>query len=210
MTLPNIKGKSAMKVIWLAPVLFLLSVSTVIAQEIPYIDVSVAANEAEGNDITTKTYFKLVPAINYQDRFWVVRSKDLHHIGYSTWDHLQKRFVIFNFRNEYRGFIQATVGQNLSTDIWKNKPPHFYTQYLWYWSDNRYLRFVVPSLGGRPPVMKLPHGELGGDFRQYTEGNIPGNIPLRQGKPSLAIEPLKGPMGIDISVIYRLPTILTR
>jgi hypothetical protein len=199
-----------MKIICFGFILFLLGICGVSAQELPYIDVSVAANEAEGNDITLRTYFKLVPAINWQGRQWVIRNQDLHRIGYATWDELQKRYIIFNLRDEYRGFIQATIGQNLSNDIWKDKPPHYYTQYLWYWSDNRYIRFVATSLGGRPPVMNLPQGELGGDFRQYTQGNIPGNIPLRHGKPFGAIEPLKGPMGIDISVIYRLPTIISR
>lgn len=210
MHIEDTKGKSIMKVISLAPVLFLLSVSMVAAQEIPYINISVAANESEEHDITLKSYFKLVPAINYKNRSWVVRNQDLKLIGYSTWDELQKRYTIFNFRNEYRGYIQATIGQNLSPGIWKDEPPHYYTQYLWYWSDNRYLKFVVPSLGGRPPVLNVPHGELGGDFRQYTQGNVPGNIPLRHGKPFAAIEPLKGPMGIDISVIYRLPTIYSK
>lgn len=204
-------GKSAIIIICLGFILFISGISIVSAQEIPYIDVSIAANEAEGNDITLKTYFKLVPAINYENHFWVVRNKDLKQIGYATWDSVSRRYTMFNFRNEYRGFLQATIGKHNVKDEFGNILPFRFNQYLWYWSDNLYRMLAVPTLGGRPPrTYKLPYGELGGDLQNYAQGNIPGNIPLRPGTPFPAIEPLKGPMGIDISVIYRLPTVLSK
>ncbi|MGO9737419.1 MAG: hypothetical protein ACLPVO_08305 [Desulfomonilaceae bacterium] len=205
-------AKSAMNIMCLGFVLVISVASIVCAQEIPYIDVSIAANEAEGHDITLKTFFKLVPAINYQDRLWVIRNQDLVRIGYATWDDITRRYTIFNLRNEYRGFIQATIGEQVIGEAYyRPGASHYYTQYLWYWKDNLYRMVSIATLGGRPPQRtfppyKLPYGELGHDLLNFAIGNIP----LRPGNPFGAIEPMKGPMGIDISVKYRLPTIFSR
>lgn len=199
------------KIICLSFILTLCGASILIAQEIPYIDLSYAGNEAEGNDITLKTYFKLVPAINYQDRFWVVRNKDLVRIGWAAWDSVYRRYTIFNLRDEYRGYLQATIGKHNTKDKDGNILPHDFRQFLWFWGDNRYRMLAVRTLGGRPPkTYKLPYGELGGDLQNFAQGNIAGNVPLRWGKHFGAIEPIKGPAGIDISVIYRLPTVLSK
>lgn len=201
-----------MKIICLGLILLLSGISVVSAQELPYIDVSVAANQAEGNDITLRTYFKLVPAINYQGRSWVIRNQDGVRIGWAGWDDVNRRYTIFNLRDEYRGFLQATIGMHNVKDELGNILPHHYTQYLWYWSDNLYRMLAVRTLGGRPPkTYKLPYGELGGDLQNYGDLNIAGIVPLRPvsagGSP---IEPIKGPAGIDISVTYRLPTIFSK
>ena len=206
----KLKYRSVIKTVSLCFLLVLAGTSAVKAQELPYIDTSFAANEAEGNDITLKTYFKLVPA-NWSGRSWVVRNKDNVRIGWGTWDDVYRRATIFNLRDEYRGFLQATIGKHNEKDEMGNILPHHYREYLWYWKDDLYRFVSVRTLGGRPPkTPKLPYGELGGDLQNFGQFPFAGNVPVRTGPPQQPIEPIKGPMGIDISVTYRLPTILSK
>ncbi len=148
-----------MKIIYVGFILFILGIYEVSAQEIPYIDISYAANEAEANDITPKTSFNLERAINYSNRFWVTRNKDRKVVGYAQWDDISRRYTLFNFRDEYRGYAQATIGEQFYPGALKGQTPHYYTQYLWYWPDNRYRMLAVIALGGRPKTDILPHGE---------------------------------------------------
>lgn len=127
-------------------------------------------------------------------------------IGYAPWDKIKRRWTLFNLHGEYRGFIQATIGQQFikqkGADLWYQ----YYTQYLYYFkdkfSDNTYRGVFVTSLGGRPRTSWNPEGELGGSLDLYPIGNIP----LRPAENTIYIDPAKRPMGIDISIIYRLPT----
>jgi hypothetical protein len=213
MTVQELKSKSGIIMIGFGIFFVLSGISAVQGQEIPYIDVSIAKNEAEGHDITPKTYFKLVPAINWQGRFWVVRNQDNVRIGYAQWNEEARRYTIFNLREEYRGFLQATVGTPITRDNVGNVQAGEFRQFLWYWPDNVYRMWAVRTLGGRPRLPNLPYGELGGNLQNYGQDYafMAGGIaPLRRTvKPEMrGIEPLPGPMGIDISVIFRLPTII--
>jgi hypothetical protein len=169
-------------------------------QEIPYID---ALRPKDEKDITESTHFKLVRNISFPDMFLVVRIEDNKIVGYSRWDRINRRYTIFNLHEEYRGFIQATVGQQLikheRVDIWYQ----YYTQYLFYFKDNVYRGVFIAAVGGRPYTEILQYGELGGGLNLYSFGNIPLSPP----KLWLGIDVARRPLGIDISVVYRLPTL---
>jgi hypothetical protein len=181
-------------------VLVLLGSSSGLAQELPIIDALHAPDE---KDITWSTKFKIVPTGQIPDSYWVKRFTDNKIIGYAPWDRINRRWTLFNWNGEYRGFIQAVVGQQFikhqKNDIWYQ----WYTQYLWYFADrtstNIYRGVLISSLGGRPKTEILPEGELGGSLDLYAIGNIPA----RPFEPSILIDPIKAPMGIDISINYR-------
>jgi hypothetical protein len=171
--------------------------SSLLAQEVPFID---ALHPPDEKDITWSTKFKIVPTGQTPDNYWVVRIKDNLIIGYAPWDKINRRWTLFNWNGEYRGFIQAIVGQQFikhnKVDIWYQ----YYTQYLWYFTDNIYRGVMIASLGGRPKTETLPQGELGGSLDLYSIGYIPP----KPYEPAIYIDPAKRPMGIDISIVYRL------
>jgi hypothetical protein len=181
--------------------LIMVASSPVWSQEIPYIDALHAPDE---KDITWSTKFKIVPTGQAPDNYWVIRIKDNKIVGYAPWDRINRRWTLFNWNGEYRGIIQATVGQQLikheKVDIWYQ----WYTQYVWYFSDrasdNIYRGVMIASLGGRPKTETLPKGELGGSLDLYQIGYVPG----RPYEPAIFIDPAKRPMGIDISIVPRL------
>jgi hypothetical protein len=180
-------------------VLVLLSVCAVYGQEIPYID---ALHPKDEKDITESTHFRLERNLTYPDMFLVVRIEDNKTVGYANWDRRNRRYTLFNLHGDYRGFIQATMGQQFikheRNDIWYQ----YYTQYLFYFKDNVYRGVMIASPGGRPVTETLPYGERGGNLNLYSIGNIPLSPP----KIWLGIDVANRPMGIDISVVYRLPT----
>jgi hypothetical protein len=178
-------------------VLVLLISSPVFGQEIPFIDLLHPPDE---KDITEKTLFKLSRMLSYVDMYSVIRIKDGLPVGYAPWDKINRRWTLFNMHGDYRGFIQAIVGQQFikhnKVDIWYQ----YYTQYLFYFKDNIYRGVMIASLGGRPKTEILPQGELGGSLDLYPIGNIP----IPKPGPQLFIDPAKRPMGIDISIVNRL------
>jgi hypothetical protein len=191
-----------MKIIaYVGLVLVLFMFSPVFGQEIPFIDALHAPDE---KDITWSTKFVLKPTLQAPDNYWVIRVKDGRPIGYARWDRTNRRWTVFNWNGEYRGIIQATIGQQFikheKVDIWYQ----WYTQYNWYFSyrsaDNVYRGVFITSLGGRPKTEILQHGELGGSLDLYQIGYIP----KPPEEPEIFIDPAKRPMGIDISVVNRL------
>ncbi|MCL5123282.1 MAG: hypothetical protein M1511_02055 [Deltaproteobacteria bacterium] len=176
--------------------IFLMS-SCLLAQEVPFID---TLHPPDEKDITESTLFKLTRMLSYSDTYLVVRIKDGLIVGYAPWDKINRRWTLFNLHGDYRGFIQAIVGQQFikhqKVDIWYQ----YYTQYLFYFKDNIYRGVMIASLGGRPKTETLPQGELGGSLDLYPIGNIP----LKPPSISIYIDPAKRPMGIDISIRYRL------
>ncbi|MGP8284193.1 MAG: hypothetical protein ACLQT6_15955 [Desulfomonilaceae bacterium] len=187
------------KIVCLALSLFLYGLSLVQAQELPYID---ALHPPDEKDITENTHFKITPMLNYTDNYWVIRIRDDKIVGYAPWDKINRRWTIFNLHGDYRGFIQAIIGQQFikhqRVDIWYQ----YYTQYLWYFKDNIYRGVMIASLGGRPKTPNLPYGELGGSLDLYAFGNIP----VKFQSLFVGIDPVQPPMGIDISIVNRLPT----
>lgn len=186
--------------IYVVLILLLSGLSSGLAQELPIIDALHAPDE---KDITWSTHFKITPTGQTPDNYWVIRIRDNKIVGYAPWDRINRRWTLFNWNGEYRGFIQATVGQQFikhqKVDIWYQ----WYTQYVWYFTDrssiNIYRGVLISSLGGRPKTEILPQGELGGSLDLYAIGNIP----TRPYEPSIIIDPVKPPMGIDISINYR-------
>lgn len=133
--------------------------------------------------------FFILPRPNFKGSFWIVDQEDNKIIGHAPWDPVKRRWTLFTLRDEYFGFIQATMGQT--------KPPH-YKQYLWYDKYNRYKGVFVKHLGGHPVTPLLPFGELGGNLQLYEYGNT--FLPLPSYK--LEVEPLKQfPDGVDISPV---------
>jgi hypothetical protein len=187
------------KIVCLALSLFLYWLSLVQAQELPYID---ALHPQDEKDITETTHFKIMPMLNYTDNYWVIRIRDDKIVGYAPWDKINRRWTLFNLHGDYRGFIQAIIGQQFikhkRVDIWYQ----YYTQYLWYFKDNIYRGVMIASLGGRPKTEILPYGELGGSLDLYAFGNIP----VKFQSLFVGIDPVQPPMGIDISIVNRLPT----
>jgi hypothetical protein len=179
--------------------LFMLAVCGAYGQETPYID---ALRPVDAKDITESTHFKLVRNITYPDMFLAVRIEDNKTVGYAQWDRINRRWTLFNLHGDYRGFIQATIGQQLikheRNDIWYQ----YYTQYLFYFKDNVYRGVMIAAVGGRPTTETLPYGELGGGLNLYSIGNIPLSPP----KIWLGIDVANRPLGIDISIVYRIPT----
>ena len=178
-------------------VLVFLMSSYLFGQEVPFID---ALHPPDEQDITEATLFKLSRMLMYSDMYSVIRIKDGLPVGYAPWDRINRRWTLFNMHGEYRGIIQAIVGQQFikhqRVDIWYQ----YYTQYLFYFKDNVYRGVMIASLGGRPKTETLPEGELGGSLDLYPIGNMP----LKPPGISIYIDPAKRPMGIDISIIYRL------
>lgn len=137
--------------------------------------------------------FSFVPRPNYQGSFWIVDSATNKVIGYAPWNAQNRQWRLFSLKNEYKGFMQATIG----TD----KPPH-YTQYVQYDNENRYKVAIVTKLGGRPRSPERPFGELGGDFLPYEIGPIPLEYPSIE----VQTDPLRRfPSGVDVSPIIPEP-----
>lgn len=187
------------KIIGLSLGLIMLAACTTYGQEIPFFDVLHPKDE---KDITISTRFRLARDITYNDRNWVVRIPDDTTVGYASWDRINRRYTLFNLHGDYRGIIQAIIGQQFikheRVDIWHQD----YRQFIFYFKDNVYRGVMIASLGGRPKTEKLPYGELGGSYDLYSIGNIPLSPP----STSIYIDPANRPMGIDISIVYRIPT----
>ncbi len=148
-----------------------------------------APDQKDAIDYTT---FILVPRLNYDAARWIVSTKTGDILGYAPYNEAYRKYTLVNFYNQYRGFIQATVGESV-------KPEH-YTQYLWYDRDNLYKGVMIATLGGRPKTEKLRYGELGGSLQAYAFGNIP----MRFSPITLRIDYGRPPMGIDIAIVPRL------
>ncbi len=140
------------------------------------------------------TNFTLIPRLNYARSYWIIRIKDGEIIGYAPWDIERRRWSLFNLHGQYRGFIQATIGE---------RSIEYYKQYTWYDRHNRYLGVFIASIGGHPRTKDYQHGELGGSLDLYNQGNPPLGMP----KLLFDIDPNKSyqPMGIDSSIVPRLP-----
>ena len=128
----------------------------------------------------------LKPRPMSRDTFWIVEKGTNKMIGYAKWDPILRRYTLFNFKNQYKGFYQATLGQmrNLwyqpywNTDFTDTyERAHHYQQFLTYDKNNRYIGVFILSLGGRPESPDVPFGELGGKMVLYKIGNIPVRYP---------------------------------
>jgi hypothetical protein len=148
-----------------------------------------AEDQKDAIDTTT---FILVPRFNYEAARWIVSTKTGDILGYAPYNEAYRKYTLLNLYGQYRGFIQATVGESV-------KPEH-YTQYLWYDRDNLYKGVMIATPGGRPKTEKLRFGELGGSLQSY---NI-GNIPMRFSSITLRIDYAKPPMGMNIGIVPRL------
>ena len=153
---------------------------------------SVSAQDDKDN--IEGTNFTIVPRLNYERSYWIIRIKDGEIIGYAPWDIERRRWTLFNLYGDYRGFIQATTGE---------RKIEYYKQYTWYDRYNRYLGVFIASIGGHPRTKDYKDGELGGSLDAYKIGNIP----LGQYQLYFDIDPNKSfrPMGLDSSIIPRLP-----
>jgi hypothetical protein len=133
--------------------------------------------------------FYFMPRPNYMGSQWIVDYSTNKIIGYAPWDPQSRQYKIFSLKNEYYGFMRATVGED--------NPPH-YTQYAWYDKDNRYKAAVVTRLGGRPRTVDRPYGELGGEFQPFSIGNVP--IPYFSRE--IEVDPLRRfPPEVDVSPV---------
>ncbi len=153
-----------------------------------------AVSGMDERDNIDGTNFKIVPRVNYLRSNWIVRISDGEIIGYAPWEIEQRRWTLFNLHGQYRGFIQATMGQE---DIQN------YKQYLWYDRNNKYLGVFITSLGGHPRTKDYKEGELGGSLDLYKIGNFP----LKPYQLLFDIDPNKShrPMGINSTLIRSLP-----
>ena len=140
------------------------------------------------------TNFTIVPRLNYSRSYWIVRIKDGEIIGYAPWDIERRRWTLFNLHGNYRGFIQATLGE---------RSIEYYKQYTWYDRYDRYIGVFIASIGGHPRTKDYKFGELGGSLDLYDIGNPPLGMP----KLLFDIDPNKSyrPMGLDSSIVPRLP-----
>jgi hypothetical protein len=116
---------------------------------------------------------------------WIYDDRTRKLVGYAPWDYIRRRWTLFSLDGQYKGFIQATIGDDGHEFIRRRKegsssltsrgpnpkPPHF-TQFLWYDSHNRYKGLFVRLLGGRPATVERPDGELGGQLAVYMRGEI--------------------------------------
>jgi hypothetical protein len=135
--------------------------------------------------------FYIAPRPNYEGSFWIFDQSSNKLIGYSQWDPIKRRWTLFSLNGEYKGFVQATVGDT--------KPPHF-TQYLYYGKEHEYKGVFLAGLGGRPVSPTLPDGELGGSLALYEVGNLPVPQPAYQPE----VDPLRRfPEGVDVSPVER-------
>jgi hypothetical protein len=148
-----------------------------------------AEDQKDAIDTTT---FILVPRFNYEAARWIVSTKTGDILGYAPYNEAYRKYTLLNLYGQYRGFIQATVGESV-------KPEH-YTQYLWYDRDNLYKGVMIATLGGRPKTEKLRFGELGGSLQSYDIGNIP----MRFSPITLRIDYGRPPMGMNIAIVPRL------
>lgn len=151
-------------------------------------------NAEDDKDNIDGTNFTLVPRGNYYKTYWIIRIKDSEIIGYSPWDVEKRRWNLFNLYGQYRGYIQATLG---------DRSIEYYKQYLWYDRNNRYLGVFIATIGGHPKTKDYKEGELGGSLDLYRFGNIP----LPPYQLMFDIDPNKSyrPMGLDSSIVPRLP-----
>lgn len=184
------------KITCLTVYLFFCGLCFAYAQELPIID---ALNPPDDKDITESTDFILQPAFQAFESFWVIRIPDGIPVGYAPWDRIKRRWTLFNFHGEYRGFVQAIIGQQFIQHEREVEWYQHYTQYLFYFKDNVYRGVLVAKLGGRPKSPTLPYRELGGMLTLYPIGNFA----LRPPYYFVGIDVTHPPMGIDISVAFR-------
>lgn len=153
---------------------------------------SVSARDDKDN--IDGTNFRIVKRPNYAGSYWIIRIADDEIIGYAPWDVVKRRWELYNLYGEYRGFMQATIG---------NPSIEYYKQYLWYDRNNRYLGVFIASIGGHPKTKDYKEGELGGSLDSYKIGDFP----LQPYKLMFDIDPNKTyrPMGMDTSIVPRLP-----
>ncbi len=135
--------------------------------------------------------------VNYVNVSWIISSVSGKIIGYAPWDTVNKRFTLLSLTSQYRGFLQATIGERENPDL---QTRDHYLQYLWYDRDNIYKGTFITTPGGRPRTRDLPYGELGGQPQAY---NI-GNIPIGPMGIILNLNYAKRPRDTDISIIPRL------
>ena len=138
------------------------------------------------------TPFVLRGRPNYPNVSWIIGVRSGERIGYAPWDTYNKRWNLISMYSQYRGFIQATLGERA--------PHEHYRQYLWYDRNNQYKGVYIATLGGRPKTPDLPFGELGGQLTNYDIGNIP----LGPMSMTVSINYGKPPAGMDISITPRL------
>jgi hypothetical protein len=156
-------------------------------------------------------YFHMRERPNYAGAQWVYDDRTEKLVGYAPWDPIRRRWTLFSRDGKYKGFIQATLGDdgsdyfrrakevrnNLQFGVPNERPPRF-TQYLWYDSHNKYRGLLVKRLGGRPASVRLPDGELGGQLEYFRRGDIQSESPLYQKQ----VHPLKQMMeGIEVNPI---------
>lgn len=124
----------------------------------------------------------IVQRPNYEGAWWLFVRHTNTPVGYARWDAIQRRYTLFNLKNRYKGFYQATVGNERRLDYqprWdeEDRPEERsqeYRQYVTYDKDNGYRGLIILTLGGRPAWPDvLPFGELGGQMALYRVGNIP-------------------------------------
>lgn len=156
-------------------------------------------------------YFYIRKRADYDGAEWVYDDRTHKLVGYAPWDPIQRRWTLFSLDGKYKGFIQATVGDdgfdyfrqqgdprsNFQFGVPNEAPPHF-RQYLWYDSHNKYRGLFVKRLGGRPPTVREPEGELGGQLEIYRRGDIQSVSPLY----TIQVHPLKKlPPGMEVDII---------
>jgi len=145
--------------------------------------------DKEPDEILDEADFYIEPRPNYQGSYWVIDQKSRKIIGYAPWDAVKRRWTLFNLGSQYRGFLQATMGDT--------EPPHL-IQYLYYGTDGNYKGVFIADIGGRPVTPQRPYGELGGGLSLYPIGNIPMALPQYE----LEVQPLRlFPEGVDISPV---------
>jgi hypothetical protein len=156
-------------------------------------------------------YFYMRERTNYAGAQWVYDDRTDKLVGYAPWDPIRRRWTLFSRDGKYKGFIQATIGDdgfeysrldkefrnNLQFGVRNVRPANF-RQYLWYDSHNRYRGLFVKRLGGRSITETLPEGELGGQLGYYVRGDIQSESPLYKKE----VDPLKQMMeGIEVNPI---------
>lgn len=156
-------------------------------------------------------YFYMRERPNYAGAQWVYDDRTHKLVGYAPWDPIQRRWTVFSLDGKYKGFIQATIGDDGLEYMRKDKEfrnhlpvqvpierPQRFTQFLWYDSHNKYRGLFVTRLGGRPATISMRDGELGGQLELYKRGDIQSESPLYQKQ----IHPLKQMMeGIEVNPI---------
>ena len=129
----------------------------------------------------------------------MIRIPDGKPVGYAPWDRIKRRWTLFNFHGEYRGFVQAIIGQQFIQHEREVEWYQYYSQYLFYFKDNVYRGVLIAALGGRPRTPTLPYRELGGNLTLYHIGNFALSPPYY----FVGVDVTHPPMGIDISVNFR-------